>query len=37
MFQLGQKPWDKVITVAIGLSYLEWILFLPIDAVRMKL
>jgi len=32
-----QKTWDKVFTVVITVVYLGWIIFLPIDAVRLKL
>ena len=32
-----QKTWDMVFTVVITVVYLGWIIFLPIDAVRLKL
>jgi len=32
-----QKTWDKVFTVVITVVFLGWIIFLPIDAVRLKL
>ncbi len=32
-----QKTWDKVFTVVLTVVQLGWIVFLPIDAVRLKL